>query len=1269
MLGSAVSYADDVNIFLRNRWDNQLGGDTTKSQVLFLIDVVAGNDTPTCHGTYTCYAANDDGSINTNQVIDCDEADNSDNNYSDINCGSECFDARSTYFQMNNVYPGFDSENVNANHLNFTGCFCPNDSSNSSSDSDGYWKVEDCDQAGVIDVRPVIQKVMQQRPDIKYGVMALNGANKNADVILPLVDRDLEGNEDPTEDGSAVQAALYHADFPKLKHPTSDTAVFPTLGGMQSVESYLSGDDSPLTNKCTYTQLVVITNGGWKNDVDNDPSSPLTTLTQQLANNVVKSGCDDARVATSVIGINVPEDDNADYPLFYNGDSSVAATMASADNGKGIYLNSKPDAGETDQAEKNKQIGTGILNAVLDIIDYSYEDPAALITPVAPVSISRGQNLNVLYASSFKAQAETAWPGNITKKSGGAMPGTNFDSSAFSFPDTRIIKTVCNNDDGAALCDLSVDGDISAEDIAWLKGLGGMSDTDILGDIVHFRPLPIHMGDLDDGATAADPDIDANELYVVVGTNRGLLHIFDGAGEEKWAFLPPQLKPMISALRQGYIAPAYNMVNHFYGVDGAPSVFIYDAGRDGKINPDEVGDIAANVNDKILLYFGLRRGGAGYFAFNITDPASPDANTLLWQIGGSDLDYGDKPDAAIVLGESESDIKEKIDPKRGGSGGCPVFNAVFYSGALPSHLTDAATCLSASKLKGNCEQANVSTNLSGIYATETIYFKEMVGSQAYFTLENKCIPTIDKSWGEYTFDAHVGAWGGVSLTGTCLVGAALNDQAAGTMKKHTGLGPGGGSAGEVETLAGFVLNGLPDDITITDASITFAHTGHGNTQEAINIYSSGVDVYASGKGYYGSSPRLDGTIAASNDDCRDNTHFTGSAVATIKMPANGSIALGSRTTDGVLNLSTEQLTDLFINNRHDDDKNHSWVQFMIKRRSTASNENIYWGKANEGPTAANYEGDGYWDKVSPRLTLKWCVTGSDAEGGCDHTGPTDPELTIKIEGSGSVSIVDDDGESETCTSDLDPCTYIYDSGTSLSITANANAAAGYTFNSLTGCTPSGNSCTVIMDTDNTVTANFVGAPKSLSATVSGLSNNDVVNVMAYIDGGTNGVDVTDANLDVSSGSAVRLVVNDAAATDTDGKQLTWSDLPSGESCDAGSETCEFTMPAAITNISVKYEGSACSELSTPMKCSQIFGMNASDGNEQTLTGCDVDSVAATMISSGSNTYECDNESVASPCTIEQTVPYYSWFSPSISSEGEYGYEQSGKYYTNDQCTQ
>lgn len=117
-------------------------------------------------------------------------------------------------------------------------------------------------------------------------------------------------------------------------------------------------------------------------------------------------------------------------------------------------------------------------------------------------------------------------------------------------------------------------------------------------------------------------------LYV--GANDGMLHGFIAAdGEEKFAYIPRLLSSTLDKEGLHYLAaPDYE---HRFYVDSTPTV----------------SDVYFNNNWHTVLVGGLRSGGKGLFALDITDPTKFDATdanaqTLsLWEFGSNDdPDFG-----------------------------------------------------------------------------------------------------------------------------------------------------------------------------------------------------------------------------------------------------------------------------------------------------------------------------------------------------------------------------------------------------------------------------------------------------------------------------------------------------------------------------------------------------------------------------------------------------------------------------------------------------
>ncbi len=150
----------------------------------------------------------------------------------------------------------------------------------------------------------------------------------------------------------------------------------------------------------------------------------------------------------------------------------------------------------------------------------------------------------------------------------------------------------------------------------------------IMGDPMHSRPLALNYGAKGAGYSESNPRIN-----LIFGSNDGLLHIVENtdssgneSGVELLSFAPRESLANVKTLMSGPTTPP-----HAYGVDGEPVALVIDNNSDGTIDVND-GDIA-------VVYFGMRRGGMSYYAFDVSDPSAVPA--LLWKIDNSSADYAE----------------------------------------------------------------------------------------------------------------------------------------------------------------------------------------------------------------------------------------------------------------------------------------------------------------------------------------------------------------------------------------------------------------------------------------------------------------------------------------------------------------------------------------------------------------------------------------------------------------------------------------------------
>ncbi|HEX5804605.1 MAG TPA: PilC/PilY family type IV pilus protein [Azospira sp.] len=151
-----------------------------------------------------------------------------------------------------------------------------------------------------------------------------------------------------------------------------------------------------------------------------------------------------------------------------------------------------------------------------------------------------------------------------------------------------------------------------------------------LGDIVSAVPVyqkqPKHtFGDYDTtyGEFKAAMAERAATLYVAA--NDGMLHAFNAdSGAERWAYVPSFVMPGLWQLADRAYAN-----NHRYFVDGPPVV------ADVCGLSTATGCTGADEWRSILVA-GLNKGGCGYYALDVTDPANPKG---LWEFTHEQLGY------------------------------------------------------------------------------------------------------------------------------------------------------------------------------------------------------------------------------------------------------------------------------------------------------------------------------------------------------------------------------------------------------------------------------------------------------------------------------------------------------------------------------------------------------------------------------------------------------------------------------------------------------
>ncbi len=326
------------------------------------------------------------------------------------------------------------------------------------------------------------------------------------------------------------------------------------------------------------------------------------------------------------------------------------------------YLDELAKAGQGKffQADDKDEL-TDALGLLLDDILKSSENFAELSIDLDKASFSHD---NRAYFSLFNPSTKRSWDGNVKGyfltqnglvdvKNDPAiisdMDGTRFDTNAQSF--WSSIKDGNEVLDGGASEQIVAGGrnlytytgnaadpfnvDLTANEHALDKSNSEITDAmlnypgnrNALLDWLQTAPMgsPLHSK-----AITANY---ANKRVVYAITNQGFLHAIDAdkptdpasndttGGEELFAFMPQALLSNLKDIQQNDYATANN--GHIYGLDG-------------QLTPIHLGDdgdgiVDSSKGEKLILVFGMRRGGNNYYAVDVTDYDSP---KLLWRIRG-----------------------------------------------------------------------------------------------------------------------------------------------------------------------------------------------------------------------------------------------------------------------------------------------------------------------------------------------------------------------------------------------------------------------------------------------------------------------------------------------------------------------------------------------------------------------------------------------------------------------------------------------------------
>lgn len=429
--------------------------------------------------------------------------------------------------------------------------------------------------------------------------------------------------------------------------------------------------DSPIDLSCQKNHIVLLTDGEPTRDHDAaDDIVGLVDSAGQSFNDLVGGTCD---LENYPVGF-APDggeclDELAEF--LYEGDMSLLDGKQNITTHTVGFLIDLPileetaarGGGEYRTATDAATLTTALTNIVSSILDTQATFTAPSISINA---FSQTRHLNDIYVGLFRPSSKAHWPGNLKKfrlrasdstivdandvpivdpatgvfadyvqdfwsatedgtnvTAGGAANQVPAPRNIYTYLGNPSLISASNDIDIANLGDTELGtGDPSlptAQDVIdFINGYDiGDADQDgvtaeprmQMGDPLHSRPEVVVYGPSN------------NDALVFIGTNDGVLHAINvDDGTEEWAFLPPEFLD-----QQVELLVDNSTDTKTYGVDGSITI---------QTIADSNGVIEEADGERVLLFFGMRRGGDAYYALDITDPDSPE---VLWHKDSEDL--------------------------------------------------------------------------------------------------------------------------------------------------------------------------------------------------------------------------------------------------------------------------------------------------------------------------------------------------------------------------------------------------------------------------------------------------------------------------------------------------------------------------------------------------------------------------------------------------------------------------------------------------------
>jgi len=563
-------------------------------------------------------------------------------------------------------------------------------------------------------VKDVAKKLAAELSGVNIGLMRFDSQAQGGYVTLPMADIETHRaafnnalDSYPASGSSPLAETLYEAylyyNGKAVKYgQTSQPGA--SVAGSQIDGIYIS----PITHVCQKNFIIYLTAG--EPTADTDANALIQALTGKKCTGDGECLKPLAQYLYETDQSKLPQPQNVTtYTVGFHADQKLLSDTATAGGGK-YYVASDYEA-----------LQTALGSIFEDIQQHSglYAAPALAVN-----AFNHTEHLDQLYFSVFQAANTPRWNGNIKRYRFDGVTGTLVDSqgkpamdpatgsfhknatsywstapdgdqvvlggaankltlarnaytyagtytgeTALQSPNSRLASADNTLSENNALITSTMLGNSGLNDdnrskiLQWARGVDVLDEnkngnrTDArnrLEDPLHSSPQLINYG-----GTKENPDL---TLYTI--TNGGKLHAINAqTGVELFSFTPQEVLPRLPTWLD-------NKAGHakVYGLDGPLSAHVINnAGL--SIQPAE--------NDKIIFYFGMRRGGRSYFALDVTNRSDP---ILKWAI---------KPTSSGTYSEMGQSWS-KPTPARVNMGGT-IKNVLIFAGGYDSKNDSGAT--------------------------------------------------------------------------------------------------------------------------------------------------------------------------------------------------------------------------------------------------------------------------------------------------------------------------------------------------------------------------------------------------------------------------------------------------------------------------------------------------------------------------------------------------------------------------------------------------